>query len=42
MSKVWKVRATTKAIIALAERLAQERIERLVVESSSDYWRPFV
>jgi transposase len=42
MSKVWNVQATTNAIIALAERLAQERIERVVVESTSDYWRPFV
>jgi hypothetical protein len=26
----------------LAEQLAGEGIERVVVESTSDYWRPFV
>jgi transposase len=42
VSRVWEVRSTTNAIIALAEQLAGERIERVVVESTSDYWRPFV
>jgi hypothetical protein len=36
------VQATTNAISELAERLAGEGIERVVVESTSDYWRPFV
>src|SRR2546425_435337 len=36
------VRSTTNAIIALADQLVRERIERVVVESTSDYWRPFV
>ena len=37
------MRSTTNAVIALAEQLALERIEqRVVVESTSDYWRPFV
>jgi transposase len=42
VTRVWEVRSTTNAIIALAEQLAEERIERVVVESTSDYWRPFV
>jgi transposase len=39
---VWEVPSTTNAIIELAEQLAGEGIERVVVESTSDYWRPFV
>jgi transposase len=39
---VWGVEATTNAIVELADQLAEERIERVVVESTSDYWRPFV
>src|SRR6266508_5476737 len=42
VTKVWNVQATTNAISALAEQLACEGIERGVVESTSDYWRPFV
>jgi transposase len=42
VTKVWNVQATTNAISALAEQLARERVERIVVESTSDYWRPFV
>jgi transposase len=42
VTKVWNVEATTNAIVALAEQLAREGIERVVVESTSDYWRPFV
>jgi transposase len=42
VTRVWEVRSTTNAIIALAEQLALEQIERVVVESTSDYWRPFV
>jgi transposase len=42
LTKVWEVRSTTNAIIALADQLAREGIERVVVESTSDYWRPFV
>ena len=33
--------ATTNAIMALADELAELGIERVVVESTSDYWRPF-
>lgn len=42
ITKVWDVAATTNAIMALAERLGDAGIERVVVESTSDYWRPFV
>ena len=42
VTKVWDVAATTNAITALAEQLAVEGIGRVVVESTSDYWRPFV
>jgi transposase len=42
VTRVWEVRSTTNAVIALAEQLAAARIERVVVESTSDYWRPFV
>jgi transposase len=38
----WKVASTTNAILALAKQLAELEIERVVVESTSDYWRPFV
>jgi transposase len=41
-SKVFDVATTTGAIMALADELAGEGIERVVVESTSDYWRPFV
>jgi transposase len=42
VTRVWTVEATTDAIVELADRLAREGIERVVVESTSDYWRPFV
>lgn len=42
LTRVWDVPATTNSIAALAEQLATEGIERIVVESTSDYWRPFV
>jgi transposase len=42
VTKVWEVGATTRAVVDLAEELARLRIERVVVESTSDYWRPFV
>jgi transposase len=41
-TKVWQVPATTNAIIELAEQLACQGIQRVVVESTSDYWRPLV
>jgi transposase len=42
VTKVWDVASTTNAIMALADQLAEAGIERVVVESTSDYWRPFV
>jgi transposase len=39
---VWQVRSTTNQILELAEQLVGQGIERVVVESTSDYWRPFV
>lgn len=42
VTRVWEVPATTNAIIALADQFAEAGIERVVVESTSDYWRPFV
>jgi transposase len=41
VTKVWDVGSTTNAIMALADELAEMGIERVVVESTSDYWRPF-
>ena len=41
-TKVWQVSATTNAIIELAEQLACQGIQRVVVASTSDSWRPFV
>jgi transposase len=38
-TKVWQVPATTNAIIELADQLAGQGIQRVVVESTSDYWR---
>jgi len=40
-TRVWKVGATTKAILELADHLVCEGIEMVSVESTSDYWRPF-
>jgi transposase len=42
LTKVWDVDATTGAIIELAEQLAGLAVEKVTVESTSDYWRPFV
>ena len=41
VSKVWEVRATTNAIIELGEQLAGLGIQKITLESTSDYWRPF-
>jgi transposase len=41
LTRVWTVEATTNAIIDLADWLVRDRIDRVVVESTSDYWRPF-
>ena len=41
VTKVWDVGSTTNAIMSLADELAEAEIERVVIESTSDYWRPF-
>ena len=38
-SRVWDVAATTGAITELAAQLMVDRIDRVTVESTSDYWR---
>lgn len=38
-SRVWMVRATTRAVLALGEQLVRERVEKVTLESTSDYWR---
>jgi transposase len=40
-TSVWDVAATTRAILELADHLVGQRVERVVIESTSDYWRPF-
>jgi transposase len=39
--KVWRVGATYAEVIALMDHLRCEGIQRLVLESTSDYWRIF-
>lgn len=38
---VWSVPARTNSIIELAQQLVGAGIERVVLEATSDYWRPF-
>jgi transposase len=38
---VWSVSARTNAITALADQLVEKGIDRVVLEATSDYWRPF-
>src|SRR5712691_10952869 len=40
-TRVWETGATTGAILELGEYLAGEGIEKVTLESTSDYWRPF-
>jgi transposase len=42
VTTVWQVPSTTNQILELADQLAGEGIQRVVVESTSEYWRPFV
>jgi transposase len=42
ITTVWQVSSMTNQILELAEQLAGQGIERVVVESTSDYWRPLV
>ena len=39
VSKVWDVAATTGAVTDLADQLMELGIEKVTVESTSDYWR---
>ncbi len=41
LTRVWEVAATTTSIMELADHLVKARIERVTVESTSDYWRGF-
>ncbi|MFI7545685.1 transposase [Actinoplanes sp. NPDC049599] len=41
VTRVWDVRSTTNAIMELGAHLVDEGIERVVIESTSDYWRAF-
>jgi transposase len=41
MSKVWEVDSTTNSILHLGQDLMALGVERVVLESTSDYWRPF-
>ena len=41
VTKVWNVASTTNAILELADQLAAQGVTRVVVESTSDYWRSF-
>ena len=41
LCRVWEVSATTGAIIQLGEQLVGQGIEKVTVESTSDYWRGF-
>jgi transposase len=40
-SRVWEVESTTNAILSLGQDLVATGVERVVLESTSDYWRPF-
>jgi transposase len=42
ITTVWQVPSMTNQILELAEQLAGQGIERVVVESTSDDWRPLV
>src|SRR6266550_6686510 len=38
-TRVWQVDATTNAVLELGEHLVAEGIEKVTLESTSDYWR---
>ena len=40
-SRVWEVDSTTRSILALGDDLVALGVQRVVLESTSDYWRPF-
>src|SRR5690242_7122484 len=41
VTKIWPVAATTAAVVELGDHLRCERVTRVVLDSTSDYWRPF-
>jgi transposase len=41
VTRVWDVPATTNAILQMARELGELGVERVVLESTADYWRPF-
>ena len=41
VTKVWQVRSTTRAVVELADHLRCQGVQRVVLESTSDYWRGF-
>jgi transposase len=41
VQKTFGVGATTNAVAELADHLAVQRVELVVMESTSDYWRPY-
>jgi transposase len=41
VTKVWSVKATTAALVELGDYLRCQGVQRVVLESTSDYWRPF-
>jgi len=41
MSRVWEIDSMTNTILALGDDLVAMGVERVVLESTSDYWRPF-
>jgi transposase len=41
VTKVWQVKASTRALAELGDHLRRQGIQRVVLESTSDYWRPF-
>jgi transposase len=38
-TRVWEVDATTNAVLELGEHLVRERVEKVTLEATSDYWR---
>lgn len=41
VTKVWQVKADTRSLLELADHLICQGVQRVVLESTSDYWRPF-
>ncbi|MFJ1610748.1 transposase [Streptomyces sp. NPDC088253] len=39
--QVWNIASTTNAILELGDRLVCQGVERVVMEATGSYWRPF-